>query len=339
MKGIALAFVAALILATPVCADDLGALRAAGRLTAVHAVKGEPPLDPADPAWNATPAARLLAYPQIAVPPGFKDGAPIAVEVRALVGAGALAVRLTWPDPSEDRWQIDRTNAFADAAAVQFAPPSDGLPYIGMGEPRRPVRLWLWRAGRAPELLQATGFGTLVAAAGEAPEINAIRSAGAWIVVLRGLAPSGPNPLPLALALWDGRAAARAGQKRSTAWHLLALPQMTTDATWLKRLREEATIAGDAARGRALMSEYGCLGCHAVPGGENVESGPNLAFAGGLHWPGYLRRSIREPSAFVVPHPAYRPPDGDRHDESLMPRLDLSEADLSDLAAYLTTLR
>jgi cytochrome c553 len=218
---------------------------------------------------------------------------------------------------------------------VQFASPGDGLPYIGMGEPGRPVSLWLWRAGRAPELLQATGFGTLMPAAGAAPEAKAVRVVDGWVVVLRGQAPDGANPLPLAVAVWDGRAAARAGQKRLTAWHLLAQPQAKVDPNWLKSLQEEARTAGDAARGQTLMREHGCLGCHAVTGGEPIESGPNLTFAGGLHWPGYLRRAIQEPTAFVVPHPAYQQPDG----ESLMPRFDLSEEDLSDLVAYLMTLR
>jgi hypothetical protein len=94
MKGGALAFIVPLTLVASALADDSGALRAAGRLTEAVAMKGKSPLDPADPAWNAVPSVRLLAYPQVAVPPGVKGGAPTAVEVRTLVSAGTFAVRL-----------------------------------------------------------------------------------------------------------------------------------------------------------------------------------------------------------------------------------------------------
>ncbi len=56
-------------------------------------------------------------------------------------------------------------------------------------------------------------------------------------------------------------------------------------------------------------------------------------------WPGYLRRSIREPSAFILPRPEYVAPGPDGTTVSMMPKLDLPERDTEDIVAYLASLR
>jgi len=269
----------------------------------------QPPLDPADPAWGQAPALAVTLYPQSTVP-GGPTGGPLPLEARRLAGDGLWAVRLAWPDATEDRMDARATHRFADAVAVQFAPPGLPLPYVGMGEPERAVRLWFWRAGGPVERLSARGFGSLAREAGPAPEARAQRTATGWTVVLRGAA---EPAAAVAFAAWDGAGNGRAGKKRLSAWQAL-----TADAA------AEASHGGDAARGARLYAEHGCAGCHA-PG---VWTGPDLSHAGGVHAPAYLRRAIREPAAFLVPgYPA------------IMPAPELTPVEVENLVAYLMTLR
>ncbi|HRH81580.1 MAG TPA: hypothetical protein PLW81_11095, partial [Thiobacillaceae bacterium] len=156
-------------------------------LWAAPAWTAPPPLDPADPAWSQAPAIAATLYPQSTVP-GGPGGAPLTLEARRLEGDGLWAVRLTWPDAVEDRLDARATHRFADAMAVQFAPPDGPLPYVGMGEPGRAVRLWYWRAGGPVDRLSAQGFGSLAREAGPAPEARATRTATGWTLVLRGAA-------------------------------------------------------------------------------------------------------------------------------------------------------
>lgn len=275
---------------------------------------GEPPLDPAAAAWARAPAATLRLYPQATIP-GGPGGEPLTLEARVLRGGARLAVRLAWPDAGENTYDARATDRFADAVAVQFAPPGKTLPYVGMGEPGRAVSIWLWRAGRPPENLTAHGFGSLARDDAAPVEAHARRSAGGWEVVLRGRTAANA-PVALAFAAWDGSEDGRAGRKRLSAWQALAGPAGTLPAS----LREEARAGGDAARGERLYAALGCAACHAPHAGL----APDLVNAGNLHWPGYLRRAVREPAAFLVPGYA-----------AIMPAFPLQTADVESLAAYL----
>lgn len=272
---------------------------------------GPPPLDPADPAWARAPAARVALYPQ-ATAPGGPGGGALNLEARALMGGDRLALWLAWPDATADLADPAATHRFADALAVQFAAAGAALPYVGMGEPERPVQVWLWRAGRPVERLSARGFGSLATQAGGAPEAIARRTATGWEVVLRGEA----GNVAAAFAAWDGAEDGRAGRKRLSAWRVLGSPGAA--------LTEEAHVGGDAKRGERLYAEQGCAACHAPGAGL----GPDLSHAGGIHWPGYLRRALREPAAFLVPGYA-----------AIMPALPLKPEEVEDLVAYLMTLR
>lgn len=273
---------------------------------------GTPPLDPADPAWARAPVARVALYPQ-STARGGPGGGVLEMEARVLQGNGRLALRLAWPDATADAADAVATHSFADAVAVQFAALGSALPYVGMGEPERPVRIWFWRAGRPAELLSARGFGSLAKQDGAAPEAQSRHTGTGWEVVLRGEAGAS---IAAALAAWDGAENGRAGRKRLSTWRALG----SLDAA----LKEELRLGGDPARGERLYVEHGCAACHA-PGGA---LGPGLAHAGGIHRPGYLRRAILEPAAFLVPGYA-----------AIMPALPLKPEEVEDLVAYLMTLR
>lgn len=319
-------------------ADPAALLTRSGRMSEAALLSRPMPLDPNHPAWSKATPTLLIAYPQQMVAPGL-DTAPIPVEMRALADRTHLALKLTWPDQTHDPYRTDMTDAFPDGAAVQFARLEQSLPYIGMGEANRPVSMWFWREGRKPESLVARGFGTLGPGRGAAPAARSVWRAGNRSVVFFGRLPARRNPLPLAIAIWDGHVQARDGRKHLSAWHLLRVPGRAVDRRALPGLLGEAAVAGDRGRGKVVAEEHGCAGCHRLPGGTAVDLGPDLSFAGGIHWPGYLRRSIVEPSAVIVPLERYGERDGQGQARSLMPQADLRGRDLDDLVAYLASLR
>lgn len=118
--------------------------------------------------------------------------------------------------------------------------------------------------------------------------------------------------------------------------------------------RAAGTPRGDAARGAKLYETLPCLSCHDVsrpwPGGDICPNLGNIATeaarivrSADYHGhakdaAGYIRESILEPNAYIVPGPSYRQADG----QSVMPKTfgeTLSPSDLDDLVAFLLTKR
>ncbi|MBI4567774.1 MAG: c-type cytochrome [Planctomycetes bacterium] len=97
------------------------------------------PESEAAPAWSAAPAVDLTLRPL-----WWRDNPPQAVTARALHDGKEIAVRLEWPDPTEDADNL-KTEMFTDGAAVQLSAEA-APPFFGMGEPGRPVNLWHWKA-------------------------------------------------------------------------------------------------------------------------------------------------------------------------------------------------
>ena len=103
-----------------------------------------------------------------------------------------------------------------------------------------------------------------------------------------------------------------------------------------QQLRQKAELltGGDVARGKALVSRYGCGGCHAIPGVPQASGqvGPPLRGIGGRIYiagrlenrPENLKRWIESPR--VV------------DSETAMPPLGVSHGDARDIAAFLYTL-
>jgi nitric oxide reductase subunit C len=115
-----------------------------------------------------------------------------------------------------------------------------------------------------------------------------------------------------------------------------------------------AAAAGDAARGAKLYESLPCGSCHDIthplPGGDICPNLGNIATEAarivrdrGYHGrakdaAGYIRESIVDPDAYIVPGPNYRQADG----HSVMPKTfgqTLSPSDLDDLVAFLLTKR
>ncbi len=310
----------------------------------------EPALDPVSPNWLKQPATTVSVYPQVSVPPATAPTGAATVKVRAQYGARTVALHLEWADdkPAKDRG-IGR---FADGAAVQWPVrygSSATLPYIGMGHTGAPVALWFWRGDGSVETLAAEGFGTLSAQPPDGVKARGAWKGGAWRVVFtRPLVASGERRIsiapvklglvPVAFAVWSGDAAERNGLKRLSAWQVLRFEKSKVDAAYARQLSEVAA-AGDAERGKRLMSEKGCAACHSFPANSvKPRIGPDLTYAGGLHSASYLLESLLEPSSIVVPGKGYYMEQGGRK-VSLMPPLAASDAELRDIMAYLKTLR
>ena len=90
-----------------------------------------------------------------------------------------------------------------------------------------------------------------------------------------------------------------------------------------------------AAAGKALFAANGCGGCHTyTPAGSNGKVGPDLdnlaadakkANKGPL--PAYIKESLHDPSAYVVPG----------YPNAMPPFTQLTDAQVNDLVKFLTT--
>ena len=87
---------------------------------------------------------------------------------------------------------------------------------------------------------------------------------------------------------------------------------------------------GDAAKGRQLVESVGCLACHITGDESRLEAGPRRTFGQPLQNIGnktsfeWLFEWVRDPRHFCA--------------ETYMPDLRLTDAEVGDVAAYLTSL-
>lgn len=341
----------ALALLSACAPPDLTALDAGGGVIVAKQVSGELPLDPEDVRWQETASRTLDLYPQQSVSPASPEADVRRVEVRALHNGKALALRLEWRDESAS--ETRDVGRFADAAALQWPlhyGPGQGLPYIGMGQDAQPAAVWFWRADGGTESLAAAGFGTLTAQTPDGMTAQGMWKDGVWRVVFTrafaagdedsvAFAPDAQGLAPLALAVWNGEDGERNGLKRLSAWRVLYLEKGKVDPAYVQQLADAAVASGNPDSGRRLMTEKGCIACHAFPDNPAQPTiGPGLRYAGGIHRADYLLESILEPSKVVVPGKGFFSlQDGQR--VSLMPPFQGSEQERQDLVAYLKTLR
>jgi mono/diheme cytochrome c family protein len=90
----------------------------------------------------------------------------------------------------------------------------------------------------------------------------------------------------------------------------------------------------DAVRGRIALTQYGCNGCHVIPGvtGAQVHVGPPLAgMAGRGLIAGKVENTLEHLAAWISDPQAIDP-------ETAMPNMDVDPRDARDIAAYLGTL-
>lgn len=119
-------------------------------------------------------------------------------------------------------------------------------------------------------------------------------------------------------------------------------------------VRTSDAAGGDAKRGERLFATLPCASCHDIahrwPGGDICPNLGNIATEAAriVRLPeyhgrakdaaGYIRESIVDPNAYIVPGPNYRAADG----QSVMPktfREMLKPSELDDIVAFLMTRR
>jgi complex iron-sulfur molybdoenzyme family reductase subunit gamma len=304
----------------------------------VKELPGPLPADPAAPVWDGIPAASLTAAPQRTIRlhdrranQALAAAPNRAVAVRAASDGRSLALLLEWDDATEDRTSPDATDEFGDGAALEL-PLRFGagvrLPYVGMGDEEQPVAILAQRAearGTAGREAVASGYGSLRRAdlGGARFGMRYDRASHSWrALFLRPLA-AGDQDLrrglvPFAVAVWDGARAERGGNKALSGWKFLRLPRYAIDNAYLAEVSWGYAPGdlGSPAKGKELV-EGMCTPCHHIGALRIAPPGlaPDLGAIGAIAAPGYLRDSIVNPSAVLVPSPN----PGQHYDRSAKP--------------------
>jgi DMSO reductase family type II enzyme heme b subunit len=197
-------------------------------------------LAPNGSAWNEVKgeAIELVPTPLDRQPSAYiqtawKDkhhGAVSRVLIQAVRNDETLALRLQW-DASNPQRSINDIDAYADACAVLF--PGDGqeADLDTMGSADNPVVAWHWRAGTdLPFVVIAKGIGTVERCADHQVQAGSRWNDGKWQVVLARSLDSGEpsmsagTNIPIAVAVWCGAEAERAGLKsHSPEFHRLRI--------------------------------------------------------------------------------------------------------------------
>lgn len=163
---------------------------------------------------------------------GRAHGTLASAGLSAVVAGDALYLRLRWA-AAEPRLAITDNDTFADACAVLFPLDGKAAELSTMGDERRPVQAWHWRAGTAlPFVITATGLGTVTRLPDHPVSVGAAWESGSWSVIFRrslqeaGVPLSAGGSIPLGIAVWSGANNERAGLKAHTpAWITLNLPK------------------------------------------------------------------------------------------------------------------
>jgi DMSO reductase family type II enzyme heme b subunit len=292
-----------------------------------QAVVGPISADPQAPMWDATSPLAVTVSPQRTVRlhdrkanAALEAAAPRTVSVRAAVNGSDLAVLLEWSDATEDRASATETDVHGDAAALQL-PLRFGtglrLPYVGMGDEEMKVAIHLQRAVAGGTLGRdgvAAGFGTLTRAdlGGTKVAMRHDPARGLWrAVFVRPLAAAGLDLrrglVPFAVAVWDGARSERGGNKSLSGWKLVAIPGFPVDPAYVAELawgRGPGEL-GDPVRGKQIVQAM-CAACHHVAERRVAPPGlaPDLSGIGAIATPAYLRQSVVDPSAVIVPNPS-----------------------------------
>lgn len=109
-------------------------------------VTGDIPLDPKAPEWQRGEGVAVVLNGQAVTEPMVLEASVGQVTVKSLNNGREIAFRLSWQDPTADRFHA--VGRFSDAAAVQVPyRPSDEVP-VTMGGPGDRVLILHWAAFR-----------------------------------------------------------------------------------------------------------------------------------------------------------------------------------------------
>lgn len=152
--------------------------------------------------------------------------------------------------------------------------------------------------------------------------------------------------IPVAFAVWDGEKMGRNGLKHLSPWIAVVLEGKSGGDALVEALHTE--VKGDVEKGKEVVANNGCVGCHQIEATDAPNlMGPSLTNIGGYSTADYLRESIVDPSAVVVPgynrnahsnYMWYTESDGKRV-STMTDYSWLEKADIENMIAYLKTLK
>lgn len=210
---------------------------------------GGAPAGPDDPAWEQVPRFSYPLGGQVVEDPRLFTPSVTRMTVQAVYGAGEIAFRLVWDDPSQSpdqAWSPWSAEQHPDAAALQFPAgwaPGKERPYFLGGSSSRPVVLWLWDSQQGAREVVARGLGSEVPLEGAELEWEAIWEDGQWRVVMRrGLSSGQAESLsfrrgefvPIALQAWDGSMGETGKRRGVSGWYFLRLEEPVGQEAYLK---------------------------------------------------------------------------------------------------------
>lgn len=327
---------------------------------------------------------KITLYPQYTVHLNDKNAneklqntKPIDAEVGVVYNQKDIGIIIKWKDDTKSIQPDRTTNKFGDGVSVEF-PTVYGkgktLAYIGMGDSNHPVMVYLKKAIEGRDYKKtfiSEGFGTMT----EVQEkynftMKYDDSKKEWIAILvkplktQDLTLSGL--VPVAFAVWDGDSLNRDGNKMISNWKFVKLGKAQLDQSYLKYISYGYGEIGNPQRGKELMIQNGCNGCHRFDDQTSAPEGlaPNLSKIGGYSNPAYLKESIINPNDVVIKNlninrhynksaekdknGAY--PNNDMYtwylkgekgklQSKMPPYSHLSQQDINDIVAYLKTLK
>ncbi len=233
------------------------------------------PLDPDDPLWQEAETLDVPLSGQVIVAPRWQNHSVDLITVRSLYNDKSIAFLLEWGDrfkdtvhteeamPADDTYvKVDPEKKWKlrDAVEIQFPsriPEGIDRPYFFLGEPRKPVVLWQWKADwnekgdrKTPvEALKATGAGKpIVSLPAAAQEVvgKGVWKNGLWrVVMMRPRAAKDPNTdiafeagklIPIAFHVWDGSSGERGLLCAISSWQLLVLVAPTPTTVYVYAL-------------------------------------------------------------------------------------------------------
>ncbi|NPA04362.1 MAG: c-type cytochrome [Epsilonproteobacteria bacterium] len=150
----------------------------------------------------------------------------------------------------------------------------------------------------------------------------------------------------VAVAVWDGKELQRDGLKRLSGWFALKLPNGEN-----KELEKVVTekVDGNVTKGKELAMTN-CASCHRWKGADMAPPymAPNLSNIGGQATAAYIKESIIDPNAVIVPgynrnaHPNfswYMVDDKGNRTSTMPPFNYLKEEEINDIVAFMQTLK
>jgi len=152
---------------------------------------------------------------------------------------------------------------------------------------------------------------------------------------------------PVSFAVWDGAKMGRDGIKHLSQWLSVKLEGKEGGSELIAEL-DDSSVKGDASEGKKVVEAQGCVGCHQVEKTDATNlMGPALYNVGGYSTTAYLRESLLEPSAVVVPgynrnaHSNYKwyTLEGDKRVSTMTSFKHLSAEEVENVVAYLKTLK